>query len=227
MLADLTQSRAAAAYAALVEIERLAALLASAPALTDRISLAEAIAQRHVHFRGVLDRLAAQDPQQPLASAAPALDDARRRIEPGDWWEGLAAIALFAPLTDELFAALTSGEADVSGAARTAVEADAADVASVDVELGDAVLADTASEAGDSEVGDTAPDAAALWAVERLRPAIDADPVLAARMALWGRRLVGEAIVLARVFGGERYRELADRLAVRHARRLDELGLAG
>ncbi|HEV2342816.1 MAG TPA: ferritin-like fold-containing protein [Actinocrinis sp.] len=228
MLADLTQSRAAAAYAVLVEIERLAALLASASALTDRISLAEAIAQRHVYFRGVLDRLAAQDPQQPLATAAPALDDARRRIEPGDWWEGLAAIALFAPLTDELFAALTSGEADVSGAARTAVEADAADVASVDVELGDAVLADTASEAGgDSEVGDTAPDAAALWAVERLRPAIDADPVLAARMALWGRRLVGEAIVLARVFGGERYRELADRLAVRHARRLDELGLAG
>jgi hypothetical protein len=191
VLADLTESRAAAAYAALVEIERLAALLASAPALTDRMALAEVIAQRHARFRGVLDRFAARDPQQQLASAAPALDDARRRVEPGDWWEGLAAVALFAPLTDELFTALTSDGVDVGGPE------------------------------------DTAPDAAVLWAAERLRPAIDADPVLAARMALWGRRLAGEAIVLARVFGGERYRELADRLAVRHDSRLDELGLAG
>jgi tRNA-(MS[2]IO[6]A)-hydroxylase (MiaE)-like len=191
VLADLTESRAAAAYAALVEIERLAALLASAPALTDRMALAEVIAQRHARFRGVLDRLAARDPQQQLTSAAPALDDARRRVEPGDWWEGLAAVALFAPLTDELFTVLISDGIDV----------------------------------GVPE--DAAADAAALWAAERLRPAIDTDPVLAARMALWGRRLVGEAIVLARVFGGERYRELADRLAVRHDSRLDELGLAG
>lgn len=212
MLADLTESRAAAAYAALVEIERLAALLASAPALTDRMALAEVIAQRHARFRGVLDRLAARDPQPELASAAPALDDARRRVEPGDWWEGLAAVALFAPLTDELFAALTGDDMDADDSGHMT------DDAGTDAN-GDAdARADTTRDT---------PDAAALWAVERLRPAIDEDPVLAARMALWGRRLIGEAIVLARVFGGERYRELADRLATRHARRLDELGLAG
>ena len=218
MLADLTESRAAAAYAALVEIERLAALLAFAPALTDRMALAEVIAQRHARFRGVLDRLAAQGPQPELVSAAPALDDARRRVEPGDWWEGLAAVALFAPLTDELFAALTGGDADVGGDVGDAARDDAD--ARADAGAG-------AAPGGVVATAHAALDAAALWAVERLRAAIGEDPVLAARMALWGRRLVGEAIVLARVFGGERYRELADRLATRHAHRLDELGLTG
>ena len=33
--------------------------------------------------------------------------------------------------------------------------------------------------------------------------------------------------MLAREFGGERYPELADKLAVSHARRLEDLGLAG
>jgi hypothetical protein len=71
------------------------------------------------------------------------------------------------------------------------------------------------------------PDSAARWAASRLRAAIDSDPVLAARLALWSRRVVGEAIVLARVFGAERYRELSEKLAASHAARLGELGLAG
>jgi hypothetical protein len=207
VLADLTQSRAAAAYAALVEIERLAALLASAPALTDRIAIAEVITQRHARFRDVLDRLAARDSQPETASASPALDDARRRVAPTDWWEGLAAVALFAPLTDELFIAL----------------AGAGDQPSVD---GASAMSEVGGRA-DASAAYSASDAAAIWAAERLRSAIGGDPVLAARMALWGRRLVGEAIVLARAFGGERYRELAEQLAARHALRLDELGLAG
>ena len=188
MLADLTETRAAAAYAALVEIERLAALLASAPDLADRIALTDVIAQRHARFRDVLDRNAAHDPREGMATAAPALDDARRRVESTDWWDGLAVIALSAPLTDELFAALT----------------------------GAAVPTDPGPD-----------DSAARWAGDRLRVAIGEDPVLAARLALWGRRLVGEAIVLARVFGAQQYRELSEQLAASHARRLDELGLAG
>ncbi len=195
MLADLTRSRAAAAYAALVETERAAALLATAPALTDRMALAEVIAQRHARFRDVLARLAAREgdlaPESDMASAAPALDDAHRRVKPADWWEGLAALALFAPLTDELFAVLADDDASVNG--------------------------DVPTDAG--------ADVAALWAAEQLRAAIGKDPILAARLSLWGRRLVGEAIVLAREFGGERYRALAERLATRHADRLDELGL--
>jgi hypothetical protein len=209
VLAELTDSRAAAAYAALVEVERLAALLVSASELADRITLAGVIAQRHARFRDVLDRYAVHDPQQGMASAAPPLDDARRRVESGDWWEGLAVVALSAPLTDELFAALTGDDTSVD---------DTADVPDTDTDVDPGIGIDNAY---------TASDPAARWAATRLRAAIGNDPILAARLALWGRRLVGEAIVLARVFGGERYRELAETLAARHARRLEELGLAG
>ena len=202
MLADLTETRAAAAYAALVEIERLAALLPSAPVLADRIALADVIAQRHTRFRAVLDRYAARDPQEGMASAAPAVDDARRRVEARDWWEGLAVVALSTPLTDELFAALTGDDSSFAAAPDSA-----------------------APGAASSDLATA--DPAASWAAERLHAAIDEDPILAARLALWGRRLVGEAVVLARVFGAERYRELAERLVAGHARRLDELGLAG
>lgn len=216
MLAEPTDSRAAAAYAALVEVERLAALLASAPQLTDRMTLAGMMAQRHARFRDVLDRYAAPDPQAGMASAAPALDDARRRVESGDWWEDLAVIALSAPLTDDLFAALTGDDANIDETADTA---------------DDAVIvpdSDTDADPGVStRSGYAASDPAAQWAAERLRAALDDDPVLAARLALWGRRLVGEAVVLARIFGGPRYRELAETLAARHAERLEELGLAG
>ena len=38
------------------------------------------------------------------------------------------------------------------------------------------------------------------WAVWRLREAMEADPALAARLVLWGRRLGGEAIALAADF---------------------------
>lgn len=208
MLADLTESRAAAAYAALVEIERLAALLPSAPELADRMALADVITQRHAYFRTALDRYASHDPRDAMTSAAPALDDARQRLEAGDWWEGLATVALSAPLTDELFAALTGDDAGN-------------DFASGHLE------ADNAASSSDAVPADVSSDSAARWAATRLRAAIDGDPILAARLALWSRRVVGEAIVLARVFGAERYRELSEKLTASHAARLSELGLAG
>jgi hypothetical protein len=70
-------------------------------------------------------------------------------------------------------------------------------------------------------------DGVAAWAMQRVRSAVDQDPVLAARLAMWARRLVGEAIVLTRQFGGNRFPELADRLAEAHSSRLAALGLAG
>jgi hypothetical protein len=203
VLADLTESRAAATYAALTEIERLAALIPAAPALADRMAVADVLSQRYGRYRELLEELeGGRDPQSGMVQAAPAIDEARRRVEPGDWWEGLAAVALCAPLTDELFGALLG-----------------ADAAAFD----DPAPTDEASEAS----ADDAVDAAARWATRRLRAALDGDPVLAARIALWGRRLVGEAIVLCREFGGERFPELADSLAANHLRRLTGLGLAG
>ena len=203
MLADLTKSPAGAAiYAALAELERLAALLPLAPGLADRMGVAEVIAQRHERYRELLGRFGeAGDPQSAMAAAAPALDDARRRVESTDWWEALAATLLGAALTDELFEILVGGPSGVAVAA----EPERAGEASVGV---------------DANVDEP-------WATRRLRAALAEDAVLAARIAMWGRRLVGEAIVLAREFGGERYPELADKLAVSHARRLENLGLAG
>lgn len=186
MLVDLTKSRAAATYAALTELERLAALIPAAPALADRMAVADQLSQRHRQYRDLLEELeGGRDPEPGMAQAAPAVDEAVRRVEPGDWWEGLAAVALCGPLTDELFGALLADEEE------------------------------------------SVSDETAHWATERLHAAIETDPVLAARIALWGRRLVGETIVLAREFGGERYPEIANRLAANHLRRLTELGVSG
>ncbi|HZU57229.1 MAG TPA: ferritin-like fold-containing protein [Actinocrinis sp.] len=200
MLPDLTESRAgAAAYAALAEFERLTALLPLAPGLADRMAVAEVIAQRYARYRELLERAgAAGDPQPAMAAAAPAIEDALRRVESEDWWQALAAAVFGGALTEELFEIMLGDQAGAAepeqdGAASAGVEAKAADA----------------------------------WAAQRLRAALAEDPVLAARIAMWGRRLVGEAIVLAREFGGERYPELADRLAASHARRLEDFGLAG
>jgi hypothetical protein len=44
----------------------------------------------------------------------------------------------------------------------------------------------------------------AAFAVDRVRAAIDSDPRLAGRLALWGRRLVGEALSQAQLVAAER-----------------------
>jgi hypothetical protein len=236
VLADLTESRAAATYAALTEIERLAALIPAAPALADRMAVADVISQRYGRYRELLEEFeGGRGRQSAMAQAAPAIDEARRRVEPGDWWEGLAAVALCAPLTDELFGALLGGDAVVFDGAATFDEAEALDDAELTDEATE-VPADAAASSGlaladavsaEGVVEAVLVDGAARWAAQRLHAAIDGDPVLAARIALWGRRLVGEAIVLCREFGGERYPELADRLAANHVLRLAGLGLTG
>lgn len=82
----------------------------------------------------------------------------------------------------------------------------------------------------------------AAFAVERVRAAIRADPTVAGRLALWGRRLVGEALTQAQRIALERealatliagvgdpsaVAELFRRLTVRHAERMAALGLEG
>ena len=80
------------------------------------------------------------------------------------------------------------------------------------------------------------------FAVTRIREAIAADPTVAGRLALWGRRLMGEMISQATVVAATRpelhelfletarasndLSSLVNRLTVGHARRMDVLGLA-
>ena len=84
------------------------------------------------------------------------------------------------------------------------------------------------------------------FAVEKVRAAIEADPTVAGRLALWGRRLVGEALSQAQRVAAEREAmstllvggadrpgaDLAEigrmlsRLTDAHTRRMESLGLA-
>lgn len=79
------------------------------------------------------------------------------------------------------------------------------------------------------------------YVVGRLREAIEADPTVAGRLALWGRRLMGEMISQGTLVAGSRpplraalaergtqldLGGLVNRLALAHGRRMDALGLA-
>ena len=175
---------AAAAYAALAELERVNELTASAPDLGERMAVADAAARRYAVYRAALAKLGVEAPDEAMVQVRGPIDDARRRTRTAEWWEGVAAASLSASLSDDLFASLTG------------------------------------------EDGDKAADAAPSWADRRLDEAVRSDPVLAARLSLWSRRLVGEAIVLAREFGGDQYPEIAAQLAIEHARRMAALGLS-
>jgi hypothetical protein len=99
----------------------------------------------------------------------------------------------------------------------------------VDSPTRDLVLA-TLSDTGHSE-----------FAVDHVRAATAADPAVAGRLALWGRRLVGEALVQAQRIAVDRdalarlivggvgdlaaVGQLLARLTQRHSERMDALGL--
>lgn len=69
--------------------------------------------------------------------------------------------------------------------------------------------------------------------VAELRQAVDSDPRLGSRLAMWGRRLVGDTLLIARgvlVFeqtpkGEERIEPVFTELIAAHTRRMDGLGL--
>ncbi len=82
----------------------------------------------------------------------------------------------------------------------------------------------------------------AAFAVDRVRAAIASDPTVAGRLALWARRLVGEALVQAQRVAVDREAlaaliaggvgdlatvgRLLARLTQRHSDRMAQLGLA-
>ena len=117
--------------------------------------------------------------------------------------------------------------------------------------VGDGIAADfyrTVAQILDSETRDLvltvlADTGHAEFVIARVREAIEADPRVAGRLALWARRLVGEALgqaqrvaaerePLARMLAGEENSQLGDigrmfaRLTDAHAARMAALGLA-
>src|SRR5579875_1392956 len=103
-------------------------------------------------------------------------------------------------------------------------------------------VADLVDEGTRSLVVDVLADTGhAEFAVSHVRAAIAADPVVAGRLALWARRLVGEALVQAQRVAAERdalarlivggvgdlmaVGELLGRITQRHRERMEQLGL--
>jgi hypothetical protein len=70
--------------------------------------------------------------------------------------------------------------------------------------------------------------------VEQLQAAIDSNPRLASRLAMWGRRLVGDTLLIARASlaphpdtekDEERLEPVFTEVIAAHTRRMDVLGL--
>lgn len=79
-----------------------------------------------------------------------------------------------------------------------------------------------------------APDSAARYIVDELRSAIEENPRLASRLALWGRRLVGDTLLVARSAlavpensapDEARLEPVFTEMIAAHTRRMDALGL--
>jgi hypothetical protein len=104
-------------------------------------------------------------------------------------------------------------------------------------------IAEFADDETQALVGDVLDDTGhAEFAVAHVRSAIEADPAVAGRLALWARRLVGEALVQAQrvavdrdaltrlIVGGAgdpaAIGALLDRLTQRHSERMESLGLS-
>lgn len=104
-------------------------------------------------------------------------------------------------------------------------------------------IAEYADDETQALVGDVLDDTGhAEFAVAHVRSAIEADPAVAGRLALWARRLVGEALVQAQRVAAERdalarlivggagdlvaVGQLLERLTQRHSERMESLGLA-
>ena len=74
------------------------------------------------------------------------------------------------------------------------------------------------------------------WTVEQLESVLAAEPQLAARLALWGRRVMGECLLLVQrlfiehpalvEYAGGDVQALIGRLQADHSRRMNRLGLA-
>ena len=165
----------ASAYAALVEWENFGRLAALAPGLADRIAVAEASVFALARYRAALARLieADLDPAATMAGSVRFVDAARARVSPSTWWEALVVAVAWVPMIDVLVGA------DQPGAFNAG-----------------------AFDSGFGKIGYPVDDPAERdgWAVWRVREAVEADPVLGARLVLWGRRLGGEAVALAADF---------------------------
>ncbi|MDQ1696522.1 MAG: hypothetical protein QOJ03_1875 [Frankiaceae bacterium] len=200
------------AYGELIAFERLADDARLAPSVPDKAALGGMAVAEFGHFRKLRARLEALG------------------VDPGE------AMAPFVTPLDAFHDSTAPGDW-LEGLVKAYVgDGFAADfyrevVGFVDDEETKALVLDVLADTGH-----------AAFAVEHVRAAIEIDPAVAGRLALWARRLVGEALVQAQrvavdrdalarlIVGGTgdlaEVGELLARLTQRHADRMTALGLA-
>lgn len=213
----------------LAAVTRLAGDAEVAPGIADRIALcrlAGAAAERLARIEARAGELGV-DLADVVAPFLGTFTDFDARTPSGTWWERLLKAHVGFGVEDDVARLLARGLAD---------GADGADgAAGADVDAATRVLV--------LEVLDD--DRHSSLVVSRVTAATAADPVLASRLALWGRRLVGEAlgVVQRLVTDHPELRALLERalpdgadeqplqqrlfavLTAEHTRRMERLGL--
>jgi hypothetical protein len=202
----------ALAYGELTAFERLALDSRFAPNLSDKASLAGMAAAEFGHFRRLVDYLRDVVGVDPEAAMAPFI----------------------APLNE--FHESTAPSDWLEGLVKAFVgDSIAADfyreISAFLDESTRSVVLEVLEDTGHSQ-----------FAVDRVRAAIAADGTVAGRLALWGRRLVGEALTQAQRVAAERdalirlvagsgdnlgeFSRMLGRLTERHTERMTSLGLS-
>lgn len=211
-------------------VTRLAGDAEVAPAVADRIALCRlvgAAAERLARIEARATELGV-DLTDVVAPFLGTFTDFDARTPPGSWWERLLKAHVGFGVEDDVARLLARGLADEDSEDSADSEAGRGDAATRALVL--AVLDD---------------DRHSALVVARVTEATAADPVLASRLALWGRRLVGEAlgVVQRLITDHPELRGLLERalpdgageqplqqrlfavLTAEHTRRMDRLGL--
>jgi hypothetical protein len=162
------------AYGELTAFERLAADARLAPTVADKVALGAMAAAEHEHFQRIHDHLVAEGV------------DPEEAMRP--FVHAVDAFHESTPASDWLEGLIKAYVGDgLATDFYREVAAFVSDPAARDLVLD--VLADTGQ---------------AQFAVTKVRAAIEADPSVAGRLALWARRLVGEALIQAQRVAVER-----------------------
>ncbi|MDD7937799.1 ferritin-like fold-containing protein [Actinomycetospora lutea] len=202
----------AVAYGALTAFTRLAADAALAPDLTGRAEMAALAAVEMAHVERIREHLDAHgvDLVTSMAPFAPVLDSFAARTASRDWGEALVGAYVGRTLAVDLVAATGAVAEDAPGA---------------DLLRG--------PDAGREASGESGFDAFAERAVHE----VAVDEETRGRLAMWGRRLLGETLAAAAevldahpqaasaLLGGTSRAAVFKALKSRHTKRLSALGL--
>jgi len=215
----------ALAYGELSSFLRLSAEAVDAPTLADLDGLATLGVEHFSHYRMLRDHLVGLgvDAAEAMAPFTAALDAFHARTAPSDWTESLVKAFVGDGIAKDFYLEVS---AHVGEPTRALVQQ---------------VLGGTRASGEDGEVP-ASEVALAEFVVSAVGRATAGDPQLSSRLALWGRRLVGEALsqaqgivadhpALAALLSGDEHGAdpgvgaMFTRITQAHVRRMGRLGL--